>query len=68
MKNLENYGVQELNTTEMNNTNGGLTISIGIGSISGALSNVLGFLTGTIGSAVSLVSDLLGSISVSAES
>ncbi|MGS2763447.1 hypothetical protein [Sinomicrobium sp. M5D2P9] len=66
MKNLENYGVQELNATEMNKTNGGLTISIGIGSLSGALSGVIGFVTGTVGGAVSLLFGLLGSISISA--
>ncbi|MGS2740268.1 hypothetical protein [Sinomicrobium sp. M5D2P17] len=66
MKNLDHYGVQELNATEMNETNGGLTISIGIGSLSGALSGILGFVTGTVGGAVSLLSNLLGSISISA--
>ncbi|UGU17762.1 bacteriocin [Sinomicrobium kalidii] len=29
MKNLENYGVQELNTTELNEINGGITVDLG---------------------------------------
>ncbi|MBC9794401.1 hypothetical protein [Sinomicrobium weinanense] len=31
MKNLENYGVQELNATELNEINGGVSVSLSLG-------------------------------------
>ncbi|WP_461533831.1 hypothetical protein [Sinomicrobium sp.] len=66
MKNLENYGVKEMKASEMETTNGGLSIGIGIGGVSDFLAGALGLVLGTVTVAVSLVSDLLNSISISA--
>ncbi|RAV29512.1 hypothetical protein [Sinomicrobium soli] len=66
MKNLENYGVKEMKATEMETTNGGLSIGIGIGGVSEFLTGALGLVLGAVGGAVTLVSNLLNSISVSA--
>ncbi|UGU17761.1 hypothetical protein LS482_07745 [Sinomicrobium kalidii] len=65
MKNLENYGVQELNSTEMNETNGGLTITIGTGGVGNLIGGVVSNVAGIVGGVVSLVAQLLGGISVS---
>ncbi|MBC9794402.1 hypothetical protein [Sinomicrobium weinanense] len=65
MKNLENYGVQELNATEMNKTNGGLTITIGTGGIGNLVGGVVSSVAGIVGGVVSLVAQLLGGISIS---
>lgn len=66
MKNLENYGVQELNATELNETNGGLTITIGTGGVGNIVGGVVSSVAGIVGGVVSLVAQLLGGISISA--
>lgn len=66
MKNLENYGVRELDTTELNGTNGGLTITIGAGGVGNLVGGVMSSVAGIVGGVVSLVAQLLGGISISA--
>ncbi|MGS2764168.1 hypothetical protein [Sinomicrobium sp. M5D2P9] len=55
MKSLENYGVQELNATELQEVNGGLDI----GGVLDLLTGVLGTVTGVVGGIVSVVGSIV---------
>ncbi|SFW37730.1 hypothetical protein SAMN02927921_01389 [Sinomicrobium oceani] len=55
MKSLENYGVQELNTSELQEVNGGLDI----GGVLDVLTGVLGTVTGVVGGIVSVVGSIV---------
>ncbi|MGS2739896.1 hypothetical protein [Sinomicrobium sp. M5D2P17] len=52
MKNLKDYGVQDLNAKELRETNGGLV----------GLDGIINLVTGIIGTVVSLVTGLLGGL------
>lgn len=55
MKNLENFGVQELNATELQEVNGGLDL----GGVIGLVTGVLGTVTGVVGGIVSVVGSVV---------
>ncbi|MGS2740273.1 hypothetical protein [Sinomicrobium sp. M5D2P17] len=55
MKNLDNYGVQELNTAELQEINGGLDL----GAVIGLVTGVLGTVTGVVGGIVSVVGSIV---------
>ncbi|UGU17346.1 hypothetical protein LS482_05605 [Sinomicrobium kalidii] len=55
MKNLENYGVQELNNVELQEVNGG----VDLGGVIDLVTGVLGTVTGVVGGIVSVVGSVV---------
>lgn len=60
MKNLENYGVQELNETELSEINGGLDIGAAIELINGILNIVMGYMNAAVEAVADYVNGFLG--------
>ncbi|MBC9794397.1 hypothetical protein [Sinomicrobium weinanense] len=55
MKKLENFGVQELNATELQEINGG----VDLGGVIELVTGVLGTVTGVVGGIVSVVGSIV---------
>lgn len=59
MKNLENYGVQELNATELNEINGGASINLNLGQAINFTLGIINIVVDAVQAAAVAVADFV---------
>lgn len=62
MKNLEKYGVEELNETELSDINGGLNLETVLEVLNGIVDIVTAHMQAALGAVEDFISDFLGGI------